>query len=140
MTDTTTAADTDAEATLAAATPDAATAEATATAPTTAAAAGPTPAAAPVTDSTTDLQTRSNRRRIREGKVISVAMEKTAVVETTSRVRHSRYKKIITRKGRLYVHDPHNDLALGDTVKVQETRPLSKQKRWRILEILERAR
>ena len=85
-------------------------------------------------------QDRINRRRIREGKVISVAMEKTAVVETTSRVRHSRYKKIITRKGRLYVHDPHNDLALGDTVKVQETRPLSKQKRWRILEILERAR
>lgn len=129
MTDTTTAEASDAaaaaEPTATAVAPDTeASPDATATEPA-------TPAAA---------QGRINRRRIREGKVISVAMEKTAVIETTSRVRHSRYKKIITRKGRLYVHDPHNDLALGDTVKVQETRPLSKQKRWRILEILERAR
>lgn len=83
---------------------------------------------------------RPNRRRIREGKVISAAMDKTAVLEITDRVRHSRYNKIITRRGRLYVHDPHNDLAIGDRVRVQETRPLSKLKRWRILEVLERAR
>lgn len=135
MTDTTTAEASEAaaaaEPTATAVAPDTeATRAATATKPATATESA-TPAAA---------QGRINRRRIREGKVISVAMEKTAVIETTSRVRHSRYKKIITRKGRLYVHDPHNDLALGDTVKVQETRPLSKQKRWRILEILERAR
>lgn len=85
-------------------------------------------------------ESRPNRRRTREGKVISSAMDKTAVLETTDRVRHSRYNKIITRRGRLYVHDPHNDLAVGDRVRIQETRPLSKLKRWRILEILERAR
>ncbi len=95
-----------------------------------------------MTDITTSSGTekRPNKRRVREGKVISNAMDKTAVIETTDRVRHYRYKKIVTRRGRLYVHDPHNDLAVGDRVRIQETRPLSKLKRWRILEVVERAR
>ena len=100
-----------------------------------------TPAAAAATspDSSADAK-RPNQRRIREGKVISAAMDKTAVVEITDRVRHPRYFKIVTRRGRLYVHDPLNDLGVGDTVRIQETRPISKTKRWRVLEIVERAR
>ena len=101
--------------------------------------ATPAAAAATSTDSSADAK-RPNHRRIREGKVISAAMDKTAVVEITDRVRHPRYFKIVTRRGRLYVHDPLNDLGVGDTVRIQETRPISKTKRWRVLEIVERAR
>ena len=104
--------------------------------------AGTAAGAAPASASTPAAETgkRPNHRRIREGKVISAAMDKTAVVEITDRVRHPRYFKIVTRRGRLYVHDPLNDLGVGDTVRIQETRPISKTKRWRVLEIVERAR
>ena len=81
-----------------------------------------------------------NSRKVREGLVVSAKMDKTAVVETIDRVRHRRYKKTLQRRKRLYVHDEDNDLAVGDRVRVMETRPLSKQKRWRVLEVLERAR
>ena len=84
--------------------------------------------------------TRSTSRKVREGLVTSVAMDKTAVVVSTDRVRHRRYNKTVQRTTRLYVHDESNELAVGDRVKVQETRPLSKIKRWRLVEILERAR
>ncbi len=83
---------------------------------------------------------RSNPRKIREGLVVSTSMEKTAVVAIVDRVRHRRYNKTVQRTKKLFVHDSDNDLNVGDRVRIQETRPLSKNKRWRILEILERAR
>ena len=83
---------------------------------------------------------RSNPRKIREGLVVSTSMEKTAVVAIVDRVRHRRYDKTVQRTKKLFVHDSDNDLNVGDRVRIQETRPLSKKKRWRILEILERAR
>ena len=83
---------------------------------------------------------RANRRKVREGVVASASMDKTAVVSVVDRVRHSRYAKTVQRTKRLYVHDEANDLRVGDRVRVQETRPLSKTKRWRLVEILERAR
>lgn len=83
---------------------------------------------------------RPNRRKIREGVVVSDAQDKTAVVVTVDRVRHRRYGKTVQRTKRLHVHDEDNQLQIGDRVRVQETRPLSKLKRWRLLEILERAK
>ncbi len=84
--------------------------------------------------------TRPNNRKIRDGVVISNKMERTAVVAVVSRVRHPRYNKTVQRASRLYVDDPANDLNIGDRVRIQETRPLSKLKRWRILQVLDRAR
>ncbi len=83
---------------------------------------------------------RANNRKIRDGLVISNKMDRTAVVSVVSRVRHPRYNKTVQRASRIYVDDPANDLNIGDRVRVQETRPLSKLKRWRILQVLERAR
>ena len=83
---------------------------------------------------------RVNARKVREGLVASAAMDKTAVVEVIERVRHGRYGKTVQRTKRLHVHDERNDVRVGDRVRVQETRPLSKLKRWRLVEILERAR
>ena len=83
---------------------------------------------------------RDNRRKIREGTVASDAMQKTVVVAVIERVRHPRYAKTVQRTKRLYAHDEANDLKVGDRVRVQETRPLSKLKRWRVVEILERAK
>ena len=90
--------------------------------------------------STTDTTARENRRKVREGIVASTKMDKTIVVAVTDRVRHPLYGKTLQRTKKLYVHDEQNDARQGDRVRVQETRPLSKQKRWRLLEILERAR
>ena len=87
-----------------------------------------------------DDAARDNRRKVREGLVTSTKMDKTAVVTVTDRVRHPLYGKTMLRSKKLYVHDAENDLNEGDRVRVQETRPLSKQKRWRLVEILERAR
>jgi len=83
---------------------------------------------------------RDNRRKVREGLVVSVGMEKTAVVEVTDRVRHRRYNKTVRRSTKLHVHDEENTMRVGDRVRVAETRPLSKLKRWRLLEVLERAK
>jgi small subunit ribosomal protein S17 len=80
------------------------------------------------------------RRKVREGLVTSVKMDKTAIVEITDKVRHPRYGKTMRRTNRLYVHDEANEASVGDRVRVMETRPLSKQKRWRLVEIVERAR
>jgi small subunit ribosomal protein S17 len=85
-------------------------------------------------------EARPNARKVREGIVASSAMEKTAIVKVVERVRHPRYGKTVQRTKRLYVHDENNDMRVGDRVRVQETRPLSKLKRWRLLEVLERAR
>ena len=84
-------------------------------------------------------ETRS-ARKVREGIVTSDKMDKTAVVTVTERVRHPKYNKTLQRAKKLYVHDESNDLNIGDRVRVMETRPLSKQKRWRVVEVLERAR
>ena len=83
---------------------------------------------------------RENRRKVREGLVTSNSMNKTVVVSVIERVRHSKYSKTVQRTKKLYAHDETNDLRLGDKVRVQETRPLSKLKRWRVVEVLERAR
>jgi small subunit ribosomal protein S17 len=83
---------------------------------------------------------RPNRRKVREGLVVSNVQDKTAIVETVDRVRHRRYAKTVQRTKRLHVHDEDNQLNVGDRVRVQETRPLSKLKRWRLVEILERAK
>ena len=79
-------------------------------------------------------------RKVREGTVVSSAMDKTAVVAVVERVRHPRYDKTVQRTKRLYAHDEQNDVRVGDRVRVQETRPLSKLKRWRVVEVLERAK
>ena len=84
--------------------------------------------------------TRTNRRKVREGIVASTKMDKTVVVAVVDRVRHRRYGKTLQRTRRLYAHDEVNDAREGDRVRVQETRPLSRQKRWRVVEVLERAK
>lgn len=79
-------------------------------------------------------------RKVREGTVVSNAMDKTIVVAVIERVRHPRYNKFVQRTKRLYAHDAANDARVGDRVRVMETRPLSRSKRWRLVEILERAK
>jgi len=91
------------------------------------------------TDSNTD-DGRENPRKVREGIVASTSMNKTIVVVTTDRVRHRRYNKTMQRDKRLYVHDETNDANVGDRVRVSEIRPMSKTKRWRLVDILERSR
>ena len=83
---------------------------------------------------------RDDARKVREGLVVSNGMDKTVVVAVVDRKRHPRYNKTVQRTKRLYAHDEANDVNVGDRVRVAETRPLSKQKRWRVVEILERAR
>jgi small subunit ribosomal protein S17 len=84
--------------------------------------------------------TRHNGRKVREGVVVSDAMQATVVVAVVERVRHPRYGKTVQRTKKLYVHDAEDTAKVGDRVRVQETRPLSKLKRWRLTEIVERAR
>ena len=81
-----------------------------------------------------------NTRKSREGKVVSDQMAKTVVVAIERRVPHPVYGKMITRTTRLKAHDEENSAKTGDTVRFVETRPLSKDKRWRVVEILDRAR
>jgi small subunit ribosomal protein S17 len=83
---------------------------------------------------------RGNARKVREGIAESVKMDKTVVVAVVDRVRHPRYRKTVQHTKRFYAHDEANDVREGDRVRIQETRPLSRQKRWRIVEVLERAR
>jgi len=91
------------------------------------------------TEPTTDDAVR-NRRKVREGVVVSNKMDKTAVIAVIERVRHPKYGKFMMRTKKLYAHDEANDANIGDKVRVMETRPLSKNKRWRVVEILERAK
>ncbi len=84
--------------------------------------------------------TERPRRKVRVGVVISDARNKTITVEVKDSTRHPRYGKTVPRRTRLHAHDEQNDARLGDTVRVEETRPLSKSKRWRLAEIVERAR
>jgi small subunit ribosomal protein S17 len=87
-----------------------------------------------------DDGTRHNGRKVREGVVVSDAMQSTVVVAVVERVRHPRYGKTVQRTKKLYVHDAEDTAKVGDRVRVQETRPLSKLKRWRLTEVVERAR
>jgi small subunit ribosomal protein S17 len=79
-------------------------------------------------------------RKTRDGVVVSNSMDKTAVIAVVERVPHPKYAKFVLRTKRLYAHDETNDVNVGDKVRVMETRPLSKSKRWRIVEVLERAK
>ena len=83
---------------------------------------------------------RPNPRKVREGIVVSAAMDKTAVVAVVERVRHRRYTKTVQRTKRIHAHDEANELRVGDRVRISETRPLSKLKHWRVVEVLERAK
>jgi len=87
-----------------------------------------------------ETSTTRASRKVREGIVTSNAMDKTVVVTVTDRVRHARYNKFVMRTKKLHAHDEANDAGVGDKVRVMETRPLSKNKRWRLVEIVERAR
>ncbi|MGF7145421.1 small subunit ribosomal protein S17 [Anaerotaenia torta] len=81
-----------------------------------------------------------NLRKIRIGKVVSDKMDKTIVVAVVDNVKHPLYGKIVKRTYKLKAHDENNDCKIGDRVKVMETRPLSKDKRWRLVEVIEKAK
>ncbi|NLL93612.1 MAG: 30S ribosomal protein S17 [Clostridiales bacterium] len=81
-----------------------------------------------------------NLRKTRTGKVVSDKMDKTIVIAVKDNVKHPLYGKIVKRTIKLKAHDENNECGIGDTVKVMETRPLSKDKRWRLVEIIEKAR
>ena len=83
---------------------------------------------------------RTTSRKTRVGKVVSDKMDKTVVVIVEDRVAHKIYKKIIGRTYRLKAHDENNECHIGDTVRVMETRPLSKDKRWRLVSVIEKAK
>jgi small subunit ribosomal protein S17 len=86
-----------------------------------------------------DLEERG-KRKVEVGRVVSDVMERTVVVEVRNAAAHSTYGKIVRRNKRLKVHDEDNESRIGDTVRIMETRPLSKTKRWRLVEIVERAK
>ncbi|HTW84906.1 MAG TPA: 30S ribosomal protein S17 [Candidatus Sulfotelmatobacter sp.] len=85
-------------------------------------------------------ESRINRRRVKQGRVKSDKMDKTIVVVTETRVPHPVYKKVVQRSTRFKAHDELNDAKTGDLVRIQECRPMSRDKRWRLVEILERAK
>ncbi len=115
-------------------------AQAAPTSPAGAAATPASPTASPAPAGAEEEGTRPNRRKVREGVVVSDAMASTVVVAVVERVRHPRYGKTVQRTKKLYVHDAEDTAKVGDRVRVQETRPLSKLKRWRLTEVVERAR
>jgi small subunit ribosomal protein S17 len=90
-----------------------------------------------MTDATT---TERSARKVREGLVVSNKMNKTVVIAVVERVKHKKYDKFVLRTKKLYAHDEANDAQIGDRVRVMEIRPMSKLKRWRITEIVERAK
>jgi small subunit ribosomal protein S17 len=85
-------------------------------------------------------EVRTVARKTRTGKVMSDKMDKTIVVAVENRVQHPLYKKIVKRTYKLKAHDENNECKIGDKVRVMETRPLSKDKRWRLVEIIEKAK
>jgi small subunit ribosomal protein S17 len=80
------------------------------------------------------------RRKVRLGRVVSDKMDKTVVVQVNDRKSHPLYKKVVQRRVRFKAHDEGNECKLGDLVRIMETRPLSKDKRWRVVEVVEKAR
>ena len=87
-----------------------------------------------------ELTVERNLRKTRIGKVVSDKMDKTIVVAVENHVKHPLYGKIVKKTDKLKAHDENNECGIGDTVKVMETRPLSKDKRWRLVSIVEKAR
>ncbi len=90
----------------------------------------------------TDTETQQQRsfRKVRLGTVVSDKMDKTVVVQVSDRKKHPLYKKIIQHRVRFKVHDESNECKVGDLVRIMETRPLSRDKRWRVVEVVEKAR
>ncbi len=88
---------------------------------------------------TAPVETRRGRRKTREGIVVSDRMDKTVVVLVERLVQHPKYRKRVRRRGRVKAHDPRNECRVGDRVLLRETRPLSREKRWAVSRILERA-
>ncbi|MCD8211885.1 MAG: 30S ribosomal protein S17 [Oscillospiraceae bacterium] len=86
------------------------------------------------------MEDRTSARKTRVGLVVSDKMDKTVVVAIQDRVAHPLYKKIVKRTSKLYVHDEDNSCRVGDRVRVMETRPLSKNKHWRVVEVIEKAK
>ena len=86
------------------------------------------------------VETQRPSKRLLQGVVVSNKMQKTIVVKVDRRVRHEKYGKIVTISEKYKAHDEKNECGIGDTVKIMETRPLSKTKRWRLVEIIERAK
>jgi small subunit ribosomal protein S17 len=94
-----------------------------------------------VSDPTTkDVANDRGRRKVRVGVVVSDGMDKTVVVRIDRQVRHPLYGKTVRRSSKLAAHDEENDAHVGDTVRITETRPVSKTKRWRVIEVVERAK
>ena len=87
-----------------------------------------------------DTATERNARKVREGLVVSDKMDKTIVVAVEDRVKHALYGKVLRKTSRLKAHDEANAAGVGDRVRVMETRPLSATKRWRLIEVLEKAK
>ncbi len=90
----------------------------------------------------TDTETQQQRsfRKVRLGTVVSDKMDKTVVVQVSDRKKHPLYKKVIQHRVRFKVHDEGNECKVGDLVRIMETRPLSRDKRWRVVEVVEKAR
>ena len=86
------------------------------------------------------MNNERNQRKVRQGVVISAASDKTCVVRVQERKQHPLYKKMITQSKKLHAHDEQNEAGVGDVVTITETRPLSKMKRWRLVEIVEKAK
>ena len=93
-----------------------------------------------MSDASNTAANERTMRKVREGIVSSNKMDRTVVIEVVERVRHPKYNKFVMRTKKLYAHDEANEAKVGDRVRVVETRPLSKTKRWRVVEILERAK
>jgi small subunit ribosomal protein S17 len=89
---------------------------------------------------TNTTEARSSHRKVREGMVVSDKMQKTVVVEVEDRVKHALYGKVIRRTKKLKAHDESNQIGVGDRVLIMETRPLSATKRWRVVEVIEKAK
>ena len=81
-----------------------------------------------------------SRRKVRQGTVLSAAMNKSIIVRIDRKIKHPLYNKPVMRSAKLYAHDESNEANVGDTVRIMETRPLSKLKRWRLVEVVERAK
>ena len=86
------------------------------------------------------VETDRSARKVREGLVVSDKMDKTVVVSVEDRVKHALYGKVMRRTSKLKAHDETNECGIGDRVQIMETRPLSATKRWRVVEVLERAK
>jgi len=93
-----------------------------------------------MTENTAETTTARNDRKVRRGYVVSDKMDKTVVVEVEDRVKHPLYGKVIRRTSKVKAHDENNSAGVGDLVRIMETRPLSATKRWRLLDIVEKAK